>query len=529
MANVAYNMNRCDSDRQGPVLAELTPVMLYDNTVVKVPYTTDTGQNVQRSAQCSDVLSHSPAADYCFSANSDSMDSFRCESGRVLESCDDSGDASLMYMGTDHDSTIEGRVTRLSNLYRTFPKDMFVNRMITTYSSSEAKIEDIRLELFEYLKALEDFPYGSQVELKKRIHTRSGESVVIKLCRDIHVILSVIDGAEFSDLTDVISLPRPTKSRNSQAVSRNCSPSDCACSAEIQSMKDIVAQLRADILMLKQKHTITEIQGEQFKDIDRTVMSMMSDIKQMNDVISTRTNCIEAMIRNVIDERSLGPVNIRNDIDVLFRKLNSLELNFHSVLTENVNILSNHKGSRSNTESDHVISDCLCVATTACPVPVVSSRLRVNHAASEGATGLGVASAASGANQHVSHDPMGYRRSNDETVPKQTANVYNNVGPIVDVGTGSVVDVGSTSTPITHIECTQMSVRSKVNCEFGVGSVHTSTTHPANSQCVRDMSNVTNNSCVNQCSNHGTRDDLTIPADPQLCNTVGLSTSVMDV
>ncbi len=144
-----------------------------------------------------------------------------------------------LFVGECTESAVEGRVTRLTTLFRGLPKDMFVNKLISVYCSSEAKLEDIRLELFEYTKAFEEFPYGTQVELKKRLHTRSGDSVVTKLCKDIHILMSVIEGAEFSELTDVMSLPRATKSRSCQSVSQSCSPTQCTCAAEINALKTL--------------------------------------------------------------------------------------------------------------------------------------------------------------------------------------------------------------------------------------------------------------------------------------------------
>ncbi len=121
----------------------------------------------------------------------------------------------------ENESAIQALVTRLSTMFRSLPKDMFVECIIRTYHLSETSLEDVRSELFEHIKSLEEFPYNTNTELKKRLHTRNGDSVVLKLSRDIYILLSVIEGADFSDLQAIMSITRQTESRRSVSVFTN--------------------------------------------------------------------------------------------------------------------------------------------------------------------------------------------------------------------------------------------------------------------------------------------------------------------
>ena len=54
-------------------------------------------------------------------------------------------------------------------------------------------------------RANESFPFGENAILKRRVHTRTGESVALKLAKDIHALLSVAEGAEYSEIQDMVS------------------------------------------------------------------------------------------------------------------------------------------------------------------------------------------------------------------------------------------------------------------------------------------------------------------------------------
>ena len=81
----------------------------------------------------------------------------------------------------DDDDSEEFVVYRgLQLLFRGLPKEMFVSRILSDTASCETKLGEMRSVLFEQLKEAEDFPYGLQAMLKRRVYTRSGDSVPIK-------------------------------------------------------------------------------------------------------------------------------------------------------------------------------------------------------------------------------------------------------------------------------------------------------------------------------------------------------------
>lgn len=68
------------------------------------------------------------------------------------------------------------------------------------YASCEVKLENARVNIFERLKEVKDYPIAVQCKLKRRLHTRTGEGVPSKLAQDIHTLLSVLDGGDYGDV-----------------------------------------------------------------------------------------------------------------------------------------------------------------------------------------------------------------------------------------------------------------------------------------------------------------------------------------
>lgn len=92
---------------------------------------------------------------------------------------------------------------KLIDLFRELPKEMFVNRVLLNEASCEATLENYRMVPFEELKELDDFPFGLQCELKRRVHTCKGDAVAVKLAYDIHTLMAVHEGGDYSDLKDM--------------------------------------------------------------------------------------------------------------------------------------------------------------------------------------------------------------------------------------------------------------------------------------------------------------------------------------
>ncbi|KAH3873572.1 hypothetical protein DPMN_036810 [Dreissena polymorpha] len=100
----------------------------------------------------------------------------------------------------------------LIKMYRDYPKDLFVPELLRKYASSESDLERIRLKYFELVKyEHDDLPFAADAELKRRVYTRQGETVAVKLAQDIHSILALAEGE--SDLSAVRNMISNAKSR----------------------------------------------------------------------------------------------------------------------------------------------------------------------------------------------------------------------------------------------------------------------------------------------------------------------------
>ena len=76
-------------------------------------------------------------------------------------------------MGMIYMITVKMRSIKAYNCYSgRLPKEMFVNRILTDTASCEVKLGEMRSALFEQFKEAEDFPYGLQAMLKRRVYTR---------------------------------------------------------------------------------------------------------------------------------------------------------------------------------------------------------------------------------------------------------------------------------------------------------------------------------------------------------------------
>ena len=144
-------------------------------TEVKIPYISKSPEYT--SAQTLEAYS-------CNNVN-DAGQTYEAEETNYTNRQEDDGDydENIVYKG-------------LVALYRGLPKEMFVNRILLNEASSETKLGEMRSSLFEHLKDADDFPYGLQCMLKRRVCTRNGDSVAIKPAYDIHTLMSVIEGAE---------------------------------------------------------------------------------------------------------------------------------------------------------------------------------------------------------------------------------------------------------------------------------------------------------------------------------------------
>lgn len=90
----------------------------------------------------------------------------------------------------------------LQPLYRGFPKEMFVNRSLLNEASCEVKLGEIQSKSFKQIKESDDFSYSLQSMLELKVFTRTGDAVAVKLALDMHRLMSLLEGADYSDLRE---------------------------------------------------------------------------------------------------------------------------------------------------------------------------------------------------------------------------------------------------------------------------------------------------------------------------------------
>ena len=204
-------------------------------------------------------------------------------------------------------------VDTLVHFSRSLPKEMFISKVIKDSSANRERLENVRLDLLERLQQSDGYPFGSKVSLKKRVHTRSGDSVEYKLSQDIYCLVSVVDGADWEDLRPVLNIPRSKKPLSSQ------NPCDVSFQAvnitEIELLKKAVQSLTADMVAIKQENNLLK------SEMTSELKSLRSDLKQLSTDISADLSEVRAFISTnaqsidrLCDERSNGVANLRSDI-----------------------------------------------------------------------------------------------------------------------------------------------------------------------------------------------------------------------
>ncbi|KAL4226479.1 hypothetical protein ACF0H5_014462 [Mactra antiquata] len=143
------------------------------------------------------------------------------------------------------------------------------------------------------MKSCDNFPFGPNSELKRRVATRKGDKLSVKLATDIHKLVSVLEGDDFSEIKDLISNAKP---RNSQSrtpmrtpVNKSHRPevNNSLSAAEMTLLKDTISALQADVLHLKQTIVATEkIRNGQIKTVVTSIQSIKGDLMLCNTALS---------------------------------------------------------------------------------------------------------------------------------------------------------------------------------------------------------------------------------------------------
>lgn len=111
--------------------------------------------------------------------------------------------------GSDQQDRFAEEYNRLIVWYRDLPEGMFVARILREYSHSESDLDGLRQLCFEALKSNDDFPFDLQAEMKRRMATRRGDTLPVKLANDIHKLVSVMEGEPFNAIKDLLSKAQP--------------------------------------------------------------------------------------------------------------------------------------------------------------------------------------------------------------------------------------------------------------------------------------------------------------------------------
>ena len=127
---------------------------------------------------------------------------------------------------------------------------MFVAQVLQDSSGDRDLLEMARCDIYGCIKDSDEYPFDSRAALKKRIQTRSGDSVESKLSADLHTIVLVLDGADWEDLRDVINIPKPAK-KSQSAIDATFSAYP---TADIDLLKCSVQSLQTDMAALKQEN-----------------------------------------------------------------------------------------------------------------------------------------------------------------------------------------------------------------------------------------------------------------------------------
>ena len=193
---------------------------------------------------------------------------------------------------------------------------MFINRILLNEASCENKLGEMRSSLFEHLKETDDFPYGLQCQLKRRVCTRNSDSVAVKLSQDIHTLMSVLEGAEYSDMRELLS-SGSGRSQRSQS-----SPNDTTItydsSSEIKILSDSVNTLKAEVLHLKQTQTALETaRSKEIQSMKTTILGLKSDITTFTNLTRTSLNKIALSTERIESEKCLGITQLKNELKVM--------------------------------------------------------------------------------------------------------------------------------------------------------------------------------------------------------------------
>lgn len=303
-------MAECNPD------GELDPQLVSGNTKVKFPVTL-TGMPLGGD----DITDYRQFSDYENDLTIE-LDAIEENEEILIGTADDNSasDMQSSFAIDEEDIHVLEEYRALLNLFRELPRDMFVNQVLSDYSSSEPDLERIRTYYFEHLKQVTpDFPFGSNSELKRRMMTRAGEPVAVKLAQDIHTIIEVAEGGDCNVLKPLISTAKTRKqSVNKQADLPPAMLNQCACISEVALMKDTIGSIQAEMLMLKQReHAREKARSEESVRIKVTLDEIRKDLVTCASELRDMVHGSKENVRDIAGSLSRNILGLEDRIRVM--------------------------------------------------------------------------------------------------------------------------------------------------------------------------------------------------------------------
>ena len=308
-----------ESDTETKQYTELTPVMLQTSqgyrTEVKVPVTPSFHESTPirtEGANSSETLT-SNYMSCSYLAVPHTSDENIAESLGV--ECEEGQDGNIYVENSVYNSLVA--------LYRGLPKEMFINRILLNEASCEVKLGEMRSSLFEHIKETEDFPYGLQCMLKRRVCTRNSDSVAVKLAHDIHTLMAVLEGAEYSDMRELLSSGSGRSQRTQSTANDTIVTSDY--SVEIKVLTDSVNTLKADMLHMKQTQTAVEVtRSKEINTIKSSILGLKSELTDLKAYVQTGLNKILLCSERIESEKCTGVTQLKNELKLVKDKIRDM-------------------------------------------------------------------------------------------------------------------------------------------------------------------------------------------------------------
>lgn len=238
-------------------LTELEPVCI-DNTEVKVPMADRPGTADNNRDDLYVLEPNRPAQDFS-SGNGQGQDL------DVYYTCDPEDDLSVCGLS-------DSQLQQLSVYFHGFPRVMFKDALIKLYAGCDKKLGEVRSDLFVLIGKQDGNPYPGAA-LKRRMQTRNGDTLAEKLAFDIHTLISILEGGDFSspEFKELLSISikgRASSVPHQHSIGRLGTPttprratphtSSVLRRPELIDLSESITELKADMLNMKQLYQANE-------------------------------------------------------------------------------------------------------------------------------------------------------------------------------------------------------------------------------------------------------------------------------